>query len=140
MVYFLGRGVFVWAPLLILGVPPRLVAWQFVPEVLVGTLAHANIAFRIPAFVHRIVVTPDVHRLHHSIEAHQGSSNYSTVFTIWDLLFGSYTDPRLAEAHATGIARDPIPRRFVSELLSPLTFHRLAGGAPERGASALRSR
>jgi sterol desaturase/sphingolipid hydroxylase (fatty acid hydroxylase superfamily) len=61
VVYFLGRGVLVWTPLLIIGVPPRLVTWQFVAEVLVGTLAHANIAFRMPALVHRIFVTPELH-------------------------------------------------------------------------------
>jgi ornithine lipid hydroxylase len=125
VVYFLGRGIFVWAPLLVIGVPPRLVAWQFVAVVLVGTLAHANIAFRIPAFVHRVFVTPDVHRIHHSIDVRQGNSNYSTVFPIWDLLFGSYTDPRWAKARETGIQQDPIPRRFLSELLSPVALARL---------------
>jgi sterol desaturase/sphingolipid hydroxylase (fatty acid hydroxylase superfamily) len=125
VVYFLGRGLFVWTPLLVIGVPPRLVTWQFVAEVLVGTLAHANIAFRIPAFVHRILVTPEFHRIHHAIDANQGNSNYSTVFPIWDLLFGSHTDPRLVEVRETGIDRDPIPRRFLSELLSPVTLHRL---------------
>jgi sterol desaturase/sphingolipid hydroxylase (fatty acid hydroxylase superfamily) len=125
VVYFLGRGVLVWAPLILIGVPPRLVAWQFVAEVLVGTLAHANIAFRIPAVVHRVFVTPEVHRIHHSIDPRHGNSNYSTVFAIWDLLFGSYADPGLVEARQTGIDRDPIPRRFVSELLSPVTLHTL---------------
>jgi len=121
VVYFLGRGAFVWTPLLVIGVPVRLVAWQLVVEVLVGTLAHANIAFGIPAFVHRILVTPDVHRLHHSINARHGNSNYSTVFPIWDLLFGSYTDPRLVEARETGVDPDPVPRKFLSELLWPVS-------------------
>ncbi len=125
VVYFLGRGVFVWAPLVVLGVSSRLVAWQFAAVVLVGSLAHANIAFRIPSFVHRIVVTPEFHRIHHSIDADQGNSNYATVFPIWDLLFGSHTDPRVVEVGQTGIDRDPIPRRFPSELLSPVTWHRL---------------
>lgn len=118
--YFLGRGLLVWAPMLLIGVPPRLITWQFVAEVLVGSLAHANIAFRIPAVAHRLIVTPDVHRIHHSIDAHHGKSNYATVFPIWDLLFGSYTDPRRAEAREMGIEQDPIPRRFLSELLSPV--------------------
>src|SRR5262245_39541936 len=42
--YFLGRGLVVWAPLLAIGVPPGLVARQFAAVVLVGSLAHANIA------------------------------------------------------------------------------------------------
>ena len=137
VVYFLGRGVFVWAPLLVIGVPPRLVSWQFVAEVLVGTLAHANIAFRIPAVAHWVFVTPEVHRIHHSIDARQGNSNYSTVLPIWDLLFGSYTDPTGVEARETGIERDPIPRQFLGELLSPLTLYRLAGSAETAGARGL---
>src|SRR5262245_3113295 len=84
--YSLGRGVLVWAPLVVIGVPPGLVVWQFVAVVLLGTLSHANIAFRIPAFVHRVVVTPDLHRIHHSIDMRDGNSNYSTVFPIWDLV------------------------------------------------------
>jgi len=123
--YFPGRGLVVWGPLVVIGVPPSLVAWQFAAEVLVGSLAHANIDFRIPAVVHRILVTPEVHRLHHSIDAVQGNSNYSTVFPVWDLIFGSYTDPRWAEVRETGIDRDPLPRRFLSELLSPVTLQRL---------------
>jgi sterol desaturase/sphingolipid hydroxylase (fatty acid hydroxylase superfamily) len=125
VVYFLGRGLLVWAPLLALGVPPRLVAWQFAAVVLFGGLAHANIAFRIPTLVHRIFVTPEFHRIHHSIDANEGNSNYSTVFPIWDLLFGSHTEPTLVEVRQTGIDRDPIPRRFLSELLSPVILHRL---------------
>ena len=122
VIYFLGRGAFVWAPLLVIGVPARLVAWQFAAEVLVGTLAHANIAFEIPAFVHRVLVTPEVHRIHHSVDAREGNSNYSTVFPIWDLLFGTYTDPRLVGVRETGIDPDPVPRRFLAELLSPMTL------------------
>ena len=125
VVYFVGRGVLVWAPLLLIGVPPQLVTWQFASVVLVGSLAHANIAFRIPAFVHRVLVTPEVHRIHHSIEASQGNSNYSTVLPLWDLLFGSYIDPRRGEADRMGIDRDPIPRRFLGELLSPIIWRRL---------------
>jgi sterol desaturase/sphingolipid hydroxylase (fatty acid hydroxylase superfamily) len=125
MFYFLGRGLVVWAPLLLVGVPPGLVVWQFVAVALAGAPAHANIAFRIPAFVHRIVVTPEFHRLHHSIDAKQGNSNYSTVFPIWDMIFGTHTDPMLVEAREMGIDQDPIPRQFLSELLSPVTFYRL---------------
>lgn len=128
--YFLGRGLIVWVPLLLIGVPPGLVIWQFVAVVLTGALAHANIAFRIPAFVHRIFVTPEFHRLHHSIDAKQGNSNYATVFPMWDMLFGTHTDPMVAEARAMGIDQDPIPLKFLSELLSPVTFYRLVRNRP----------
>ena len=132
LAYFLGRGVLVWAPLLIIGVPPRLVVWQFAAVVLVGSLAHANCAFGIPTFAHWILVTPEFHRIHHSVDAREGNSNYATVLPIWDLLFSSHTDPRRAEVRETGIDRDPIPRRFLSELLSPLTLDRLTRNRTNR--------
>jgi len=128
--YFLGRGLLVWAPLLLVGVPPGLVIVQFVAVVLIGAPSHANIAFRIPAFVHRIIVTPEFHRIHHSIDTNQGNSNYSTVFPIWDMIFGTHTDPMVAEAREMGIDQDPIPRKFLSELLSPVTFYRLVRNRP----------
>lgn len=129
--YFVGRGLFVWVPLLLIGVPPGLVVWQFVAVVLTGGLAHANIAFRIPAVVHRLVVTPEFHRLHHALDAQQGNSNYATVLPIWDMLFGTHTDPLVAEAREMGIEHDPIPRRFLSELLSPVTWYRLVRNRPQ---------
>jgi sterol desaturase/sphingolipid hydroxylase (fatty acid hydroxylase superfamily) len=120
--YYLGRGVCVWTPLVLIGVPPALVTWQFVAVVLAGTLAHANVGFRIPAVMHRILVTPDFHRLHHAADARLGHSNYATVFPIWDVLFGTRTDPLVTEVRQLGIAGDPIPHRLVNELLSPLTL------------------
>ena len=32
VIYFLGRGLVVWAPLMLIGAPPRLVVWQFDAE------------------------------------------------------------------------------------------------------------
>jgi sterol desaturase/sphingolipid hydroxylase (fatty acid hydroxylase superfamily) len=54
--------------------------------------SHSNI--RIPAAVDRVlrwfVVTPDVHRLHHSVDATETNSNFGLAFTWWDRLFGTY--------------------------------------------------
>lgn len=35
-------------------------------------------------------VTPDMHRVHHSIEIHETNSNFGFCLSIWDRLFGSY--------------------------------------------------
>lgn len=37
-----------------------------------------------------IIVTPNFHRVHHSIDFKEGNSNFSIVFSFWDRLFGSY--------------------------------------------------
>jgi sterol desaturase/sphingolipid hydroxylase (fatty acid hydroxylase superfamily) len=53
---------------------------------------HANL--RIPASVDRrlrwLLVTPDMHRVHHSIHGDEYNRNFGFNFPWWDRLFGSY--------------------------------------------------
>jgi len=122
VLYFLLRGLIVWAPLLLLGAPSTLVAWQFVALALTGNAAHANIDFKVPHFMHRILVTPQIHRLHHSTDAAQGNSNYGVLLPIWDMLFGTYTDPVKTPLPGVGIDGDPIPHKWLTELAWPVAL------------------
>jgi len=58
-----------------------------------------------------IVVTPDMHRVHHSVEDDEANSNFGFNLPWWDRLFGTYRDqPRAGhEAMTIGIHghRDP---------------------------------
>ena len=53
---------------------------------------HANV--RIPLGIDRtlrwLIVTPDMHRVHHSILAHETNSNFGFNLPWWDRLFGTY--------------------------------------------------
>ena len=55
---------------------------------------HSNV--KLPLWLDRIVrtvfVTPDMHRVHHSIKQVETDSNYGFNFSFWDRLFGTYTD------------------------------------------------
>ena len=59
----------------------------------VDLFSHANI--RLPQSLDRIVrwvlVTPNMHSLHHSSHQPETDSNYGTVFTVWDRLFRTYS-------------------------------------------------
>ena len=61
---------------------------------------HANLA--LPAPVDRalrlLVVTPDMHRVHHSIHRDEHDSNYGFNLSLWDRLFGTYT-PQPRQGH-----------------------------------------
>lgn len=54
---------------------------------------HSNL--RLPQGVDRalrkLVVTPDMHRVHHSVHRHEHDSNYGFNLSWWDHLFRSYT-------------------------------------------------
>ena len=53
---------------------------------------HANL--RLPAAVDRVilvlVVTPDMHRVHHSIDRQEADHNYGFNVPWWDRMFGTY--------------------------------------------------
>ena len=55
---------------------------------------HAN--FRLPAALDRVlrlvIVTPDMHRVHHSVLRHEHDSNFGFNLSVWDRIFGTYTD------------------------------------------------
>ncbi len=66
-------------------------------EVLLNATAmfnHANV--RLPPGVDRVlrwfVVTPDMHRVHHSAEDDEANSNFGFNLACWDRLFGTYRD------------------------------------------------
>jgi sterol desaturase/sphingolipid hydroxylase (fatty acid hydroxylase superfamily) len=85
-------------------------------EVLLNATAmfnHSNVRIPQPVdgFIRRLIVTPDMHRVHHSIEDYETNSNFGFNLSIWDRLFGTYQDQPDAghEAMTIGIRdfRDP---------------------------------
>jgi sterol desaturase/sphingolipid hydroxylase (fatty acid hydroxylase superfamily) len=65
-------------------------------EVLLNATAmfnHANV--RLPAglepWVRGVLVTPDMHRIHHSVLQAERDSNYGFCLSVWDRLLGTYT-------------------------------------------------
>jgi len=64
-------------------------------EIVLNAMAmfnHANVRlpFNCDALLRWLVVTPDVHRIHHSILKHETNSNYGFNLVLWDRLFGTY--------------------------------------------------
>jgi sterol desaturase/sphingolipid hydroxylase (fatty acid hydroxylase superfamily) len=86
---------------------------------------HANV--RLPARLDRvlrwIVVTPDMHRVHHSVLPRETNSNFGFNLPWWDRLFGTYrAEPAAGHAGMTiGIEqfRDPRELRLDRMLLQP---------------------
>ena len=75
-----------------LGAPVEAVVADKILFAMVAFFAHANV--RLPARLDRAlrvaVVTPDLHRVHHSARPEETNSNYSSVCPLWDRLLGTY--------------------------------------------------
>ena len=59
---------------------------------LLNQVEHSNLRIPEPfeTWLRGVIVTPDMHRIHHSQEQSHTNSNYSTIFSFWDRLFGTY--------------------------------------------------
>jgi sterol desaturase/sphingolipid hydroxylase (fatty acid hydroxylase superfamily) len=90
---------------------------------------HANIALNPKAdrVLRLMVVTPDMHRVHHSVIIRETDSNFGFNFPWWDRLFGTYrAQPAAGHAAMTiGLAnyRDPKWLRLHWMLAVPFASH-----------------
>ena len=53
--------------------------------------ANVNLPRRLDWILRQVLVTPDMHRVHHSIERREHDTNFGFNLSIWDRLFGTYT-------------------------------------------------
>ncbi|NKB36600.1 MAG: sterol desaturase family protein [Gammaproteobacteria bacterium] len=53
---------------------------------------HANIfvPLKVEGILRNFIVTPDMHRVHHSVKEYETNSNFGFNISLWDRLFGSY--------------------------------------------------
>jgi sterol desaturase/sphingolipid hydroxylase (fatty acid hydroxylase superfamily) len=82
------------ALILIMGAPVFAV---LLAEVLLNATSmfnHSNLKLpkRFESFLRKLIVTPDMHRIHHSVDNIEHNHNFGFNFPWWDRLFGTYLD------------------------------------------------
>ncbi len=83
-----------FATIIVLGAPViAVVLFEIILNV-TAMFNHSNV--KLPLTLDRllrlILVTPDMHRVHHSVEDHEANSNFGFSLPWWDRLFGTYRD------------------------------------------------
>jgi sterol desaturase/sphingolipid hydroxylase (fatty acid hydroxylase superfamily) len=83
-------------------------------------LIHSNIHVPYARQIERVLVTPRYHFVHHDVRPHVGNSNYGFIFSVWDRVFGTYTNPdSVAKDAPLGLARRPSRWRLLLGLPGP---------------------
>jgi sterol desaturase/sphingolipid hydroxylase (fatty acid hydroxylase superfamily) len=80
------------------GAPPLAVLIAVTLAAVAAVFNHGNVAIaaRIDRLMRRFIVTPDMHRIHHSVMVHENNSNFSNLLPWWDHLFSTYRhEPQL---------------------------------------------
>jgi len=102
---------------LLLALPVRLVAVTILGVPVVGVIVfevvfafanfweHGNIELplKVERALGRAIITPALHRRHHSVELQLLNSNYGTIFSVWDRLLGSFGENRSSVRVETGL-------------------------------------
>lgn len=88
---FLVSAPIVAATVVLFGIPPVVIMLYELFDAALAVFTHANV--RLPAWLERVlgrvIVTPDVHRIHHSTRERETNSNYGATLILWDGLFGT---------------------------------------------------
>jgi sterol desaturase/sphingolipid hydroxylase (fatty acid hydroxylase superfamily) len=102
-------------------------------EVLLNATAmfnHGNVKLpqAVDRALRRVIVTPDFHRVHHSVHRDETDSNYGFNLSVWDRLFRTYR-PQPRDGHETmtiglDIFRAPRQRHLDKLLIQPFVEDR----------------
>ena len=110
---------------LILGADPMAV---IIFEMILNSCAvfnHGNVSLpaAIDRQVRKLLVTPDMHRVHHSVYHNETDSNYGFSISIWDRLFGTYNEqPRDGHTNmkiGLQYSRQAADTKFLSLMMLP---------------------
>jgi sterol desaturase/sphingolipid hydroxylase (fatty acid hydroxylase superfamily) len=100
-------------------------------DAVITVVSHSNIAFpkKLERVLRYIIVTPDLHRIHHSSYQPETDTNYSAVFPVWDIIFGTFKTEtkKPQEEMELGLeeVRDARTNNVIWLLISPLKkFHK----------------
>tara|TARA_R110002073_G_scaffold95059_2_gene220918 strand:+ start:10209 stop:11048 length:840 start_codon:yes stop_codon:yes gene_type:complete len=114
------RYTFTLAGVVIIGAPIGIVMLYQSMSLVATQFSHANIKLpkKVDHFISYILVSPDMHKIHHHYVLPYTDSNYGNIFSIWDRLFGTYmTMDREKLVYGVDVFPDEVKNGNVIELL-----------------------
>jgi len=118
--YLIATSVY-WLTILALGIPAIVVLSHGLAVFAAAAVTHGNISLpeRLERVLRPVVITLDLHLVHHSIEFSRENWNYGAVLSSWDRLFGTYTQISRAQRERLVFGVRELPRR---DCLKPSTM------------------
>lgn len=83
----------------VLGLPLGVILAYDLTQLVATQFHHSNIGLHraVDRWLRYLIVSPNMHKVHHSQEQVETDSNYASIFSVWDRLFGTYR--RKADYH-----------------------------------------
>jgi sterol desaturase/sphingolipid hydroxylase (fatty acid hydroxylase superfamily) len=114
------RFIFTCLGIFIVGCPMWLVFLYQTISLVATQFSHANIALpkKFDTILSYIIVSPNMHKVHHHYILPYTDSNYGNIFSIWDRLFGTFmTLPKEKIIYGIDTYREPNEHNTISSLV-----------------------
>ncbi len=101
---------------------------------LMAQFGHSNIKLNptLEKSLWLLIVPPAMHRIHHSNVKNQTDSNYGTIFSFWDRMFGSFVKDADQEKIVFGLKEFDNPKELMLLKLLMLPFRRNSQREPSK--------
>ena len=88
------RFTFTLFGVFVVGAPIGLVMLYQSLSLVLSQFNHANIQLpqKVDQWLSFVIVSPDMHKIHHHYRLPYTDANYGNIFSVWDRLFGTYMD------------------------------------------------
>lgn len=115
----------------VIGVDAYLVLSIEIIELFFIFFHHANIKVPKEATISKVIITPSLHRTHHSTLRNEHDSNYGIVLAIWDLLFNTRKELVPANIGLDLIEADNFIQLFSLAFITERKIRQLFGWIPK---------
>jgi sterol desaturase/sphingolipid hydroxylase (fatty acid hydroxylase superfamily) len=120
----------VTAVMLFLGLSPTVLLFLVAFDTTTAAFVHANLNWTLGPLKY-VVATPVFHRWHHTPLDQGGNSNFGSLLSVWDVLFGTFHMPAHVLPAHYGIDDAKFPQGFVGQTVHPFR-DLIETGVPER--------
>src|SRR5262249_48333149 len=105
----------VWTIMFFIGISPAVALFMVPIDTATSFFVHANLNWTLGPLRY-VVATPVFHRWHHTSPSEGGNSNFAPVFSLWDVLFGTFYMPEGRIPVRYGVDDPTFPQGFLGQL------------------------
>jgi sterol desaturase/sphingolipid hydroxylase (fatty acid hydroxylase superfamily) len=110
--YLLTAG-FYWIIVIVLDIPAFVVLTHGLAVFGMAAIQHGNVRLpeRLERWLQPVLMTTDLHRIHHSVAPAEANANYGAVLSLWDRLFGTCVRMTRTQHNSIVFGVAELPRR-----------------------------
>lgn len=105
--------------LIFLGISAQNILFIAPIEVVMSFFVHANLHVTLGPLKY-LIASPVFHRWHHTLKGELGTKNFGGIFSLWDVLFGTFYMPKDILPQVYGVFGATLPENYFGQIMYPI--------------------